>query len=318
MTMVRDGIYGVCVADALGVPAECATREQLREAPITGMSEGGVRRQPVGFWSDDSSMTLCLAFSIAEAGYIHTHDVMRRFCDWFVRGAYTPGGTCFDFGHGCAKALHRYQRGVTPALCGCNKPWENGNGSLMRILPMAFVLYGRYGKHVSASSRAMGEIHKISALTHRHPLAQSACGIYISIACQILGGEDLETAVGRGVWEALDWYARHSRFESAVPVWEPLRTIGQREEAAIRSGGYVVESLEAALWCLLRTETYRDCVLRCVNLGYDADTTAAIAGGLAGLYYGYSEIPRAWIAQLAGRELLERCIQEMEAYLYAR
>lgn len=202
MTKIRDGIYGLCVADALGVPWECRTREDLKTHPITGMSDGGIRGQGVGFWSDDSSMTLCLAKSIAQTGYFHTHDIMERFRQWFVNGAYTPGGNCFDFGHTCAKAIHRYQRGVTPALCGSNKVEENGNGSLMRILPVSFVLYGKYGKNVAYVSRAMQEIHKISGLTHRHPLAQSACGIYISIACHILDGETLPMAVYDGVQKA--------------------------------------------------------------------------------------------------------------------
>ena len=314
MTKIRDGIYGLCVADALGVPAECRTREDLRKNPITGMSEGGVRGQGAGFWSDDSSMTLCLAKSIAETGYFHTHDIMERFRQWFETGAYTPGGVCFDFGHTCARAIHRYQRGVTPALCGSNKPEENGNGSLMRILPAAFVLYEKYGKNVAHSSRAMESIHTISGLTHRHPLAQSACGIYISIACHILGGESLPMAVYNGTGKAMQWYEGHSRFESCLPVWKHLAFVAQRKEAAIRSGSYVVESLEAALWCLLKTHSYRDCVLRCVNLGYDADSTAAIAGGLAGLYYGYSAIPQEWVRLLAGKEIIEDCIQGLEAY----
>lgn len=314
MTKIRDGLYGLCVADALGVPAECRTREDLRENPITGMSGDGVHGQGIGFWSDDSSMTLCLAKSIAESGYFHTHDIMERFRQWFETGAYTPGGTCFDFGHTCAKAIHRYQRGVTPALCGSNKREENGNGSLMRILPLAFVLYGKYGKNVAYSSQAMADIHTISGLTHRHPLAQSACGIYISIACHILSGETIPMAVYDGVEKALEWYGRHSRFEGCLPIWKHLPFVAQRKEESIRSGSYVVESLESALWCLLRTESYRDCVLRCVNLGYDTDSTAAIAGGLAGLYYGYSAIPREWLSLLAGKEIIEDCVQGLERY----
>ena len=314
MTKIRNGIYGLCVADALGVPAECRTREDLKKHPITGMSDGGIRGQGVGFWSDDSSMTLCLAKSIAQTGYFHTHDIMERFRQWFVNGAYTPGGNCFDFGHTCAKAIHRYQRGVTPALCGSNKVEENGNGSLMRILPVAFVLYGKYGRNVAYVSRAMQEIHKISGLTHRHPLAQSACGIYISIACHILDGETLPMAVYDGVQKALQWYGSHSRFSPWVNVWKSLAFVAQREEESIRSGGYVVESLETALWCLLRTDSYRDCVLRCVNMGYDADSTAAIAGGLAGLYYGYDAIPQEWISLLAGKEIIEECVQGLEDY----
>ena len=314
MTKIRDGIYGLCVADALGVPAECRTREDLRQHPVTGMSDGGIRGQNVGFWSDDSSMTLCLAKSIAQVGYFHTHDIMERFRQWFEKGAYTPGGTCFDFGHTCAKAIHRYQRGVTPALCGGNKMEENGNGSLMRILPVAFVLYGKYGKDVAGSSRAMQEIHRISGLTHRHPLAQSACGIYISIACHILDGETIPMAVYNGVEKALEWYGRHSRFLPIVDTWKNLAFVAQQDEASIRSGGYVVETLETALWCLLRTGNYRDCVLKCVNMGYDTDSTAAVAGGLAGLYYGYDGIPREWGSLLAGKEIIEDCVQGLERY----
>ena len=314
MTKIRDGLYGLCVADALGVPAECRTREDLRENPITGMLDGGVHGQGIGFWSDDSSMTLCLAKSIAESGYFHTHDIMERFRQWFETGAYTPGGRCFDFGHTCARAIHRYQKGVTPALCGSNKREENGNGSLMRILPLAFVLYGKYGKNVAYSSQAMADIHTISGLTHRHPLAQSACGIYISIACHILSGETIPMAVYDGVEKALEWYGSHSRFQPWVESWKSLAFVAQREESSIRSGSYVVESLESALWCLLRTENYRDCVLRCVNLGYDTDSTAAIAGGLAGLYYGYDAIPQEWISSLAGKEIIEDCVQGLERY----
>ena len=314
MVKVRDGIYGLCVADALGVPAESRTREQLRVDPVMEMVDGGLHGQPAGFWSDDSSMTLCLANSIGEAGYFHTHDIMRRFEQWFTTGAYTPGGECFDFGHTCARAIHRYQKGVTPVLCGSNKMAENGNGSLMRILPMAFVLYEKYGKDVTVSSKGMGDIHRVSALTHRHPLAQSACGIYIAVACHILAGENLPEAIDAGMRKALLWYQNHARFENCLPFWEPLRRIGEREEETVWSGGYVVESLETAFWCLLHTDTYRDCVLRCVNMGYDTDSTAAIAGGLAGLYYGYQAIPDEWIEQLAAKELIDDCISGLEKY----
>lgn len=145
MNKIRAALYGLIVADALGVPAESRTREDLKKNPITQMVGGGIHEQPAGFWSDDSSMTLCLAMSIGETGYYHTHDIMDRFEDWFVNGAYSPGGERFDVGMTCARAIKRYQRGVTPALCGSNKMNENGNGSLMRILPLAFVLYEKYG-----------------------------------------------------------------------------------------------------------------------------------------------------------------------------
>lgn len=317
MTSIRAGLYGLIVADALGVPAESRTREDLRSNPITGMVGGGMHGQPAGYWSDDSSMTLCLADSIGKVGYYHTHDIMARFDDWIRNGAYTPGGKKFDVGHTCGWAIDRYQRGCTPALCGSNKMNENGNGSLMRILPMAFVLYKKYGIHITKSKRAMEDIHKISGLTHRHPLAQSACGIYVNIACHILAGEKLTDAICDGVREALDWYCRHRRYDEVIPFWERIQAPGffaLEDENTIRSGGYVVESLETAIWCLMNTGSYRECVLRCVNMGYDADSTAAIAGGLAGLYYGYDSIPAEWIKQLARKDVIDNCIAELQRY----
>ena len=317
MNAIRAGLYGLIVADALGVPAESRTREDLRRNPITGMVGGGLHQQPAGYWSDDSSMTLCLADSIGKVGYYHTHDIMARFDDWIQNGAYTPGGKKFGVGHTCGWAIDRYRKGVTPALCGSNKMNENGNGSLMRILPMAFVLYGKYGKDITKHKKAMEDIHKISGLTHRHPLAQSACGIYVNIACHILAGEKLMEAICDGVWEALDWYCRHRKYEEVIDFWQRIQAPGffaLETEDTIRSGGYVVESLETAIWCLMNTGSYRECVLRCVNMGYDADSTAAIAGGLAGLYYGYDSIPSEWIKQLARKDVIDNCIAELQRY----
>lgn len=318
MTKIRAGIYGLCVADALGVPAEWRKREDLKKVPITGMTDGGVHQQPTGSWSDDSSMTLCLAKSIGETGYYHTHDIMARFEDFFTNGAYTPFGIRFGCGNTCARAIRRYQKGVTPALCGSNKMNENGNGSLMRILPMAFVLYQKYGIHITKSKRAMEDIHKISGLTHRHPLAQSACGIYLAIAVRILDGYELREAIREGVHEALDWYGSHSRFMDVLDYWEKISDpddLTSLPNEIVYSGGYVVETMETVLWALMNTDNYRDCVLTCVNMGYDADSTAAIAGGLAGLYYGYDSIPKEWIEQLEGKEIIEDCIHAMENYL---
>lgn len=314
MTAIRAGLYGLCVADALGVPAESRTREDLRKNPITGMVGGGIHGQPAGYWSDDSSMTMCLADSIGKVGYYHTHDIMARFDDWARNGAYTPGGKKFDIGNTCAHAISRYRRGTTPALCGSNKMNENGNGSLMRILPLAFVLYGKYGKDITKHKKAMEDIHKISGLTHRHPLAQSACGIYLSIACHILDGEQLVLAIHNGAEAALDWYASHRPFSDYVSYWEKIAFVGRREEDTIYSGGYVVESLETALWCLVKTKSYKECVLKCVNMGYDADSTAAIAGGLAGIYYGFDRIPQDWIDQLAAKDIIDDCIAGLEQY----
>ena len=241
MNAIRAGLYGLIVADALGVPAESRTREDLRRNPITEMVGGGLHQQPAGYWSDDSSMTLCLADSIGKAGYYHTHDIMARFDAWIRNGAYTPGGKKFDVGHTCGWAIDRYQRGYTPALCGSNKMNENGNGSLMRFLPMAFVLYKKYGIHITRSKRAMEDIHKISGLTHRHPLAQSACGIYLAIAVRILDGYELKAAIREGIYEALQWYGSYGKFQIVLDFWEKISDPGDQASLPneiIYSGGY--------------------------------------------------------------------------------
>lgn len=318
MTPIHAGLYGLIVGDALGVPAEFKTREELKRSPITGMVGGGVHGQPAGSWSDDSSMTLCLVDSIGKVGYYHTHDIMQRFDDWCHNGAYTPAGKKFDIGNTCAWAIDRYRNGCTPVLCGGNKLNENGNGSLMRILPLAFVLYKKYGIHITHSKQAMEDIHKISGLTHRHPLAQSACGIYLAIAVRLLDGYELKAAIREGVSDALQWYGSHKSFQIVLDYWEKISdpdALASLPQDTIYSGGFVVETMETTLWALMNTDSYRDCVLTCVNMGYDTDSTAAIAGGLAGLYYGYESIPKSWLDALVNRELIESCIPGFENYM---
>ena len=316
--MIKGGIYGVCVGDAIGVPVEFKSREELRINPVTEMTGGGTHKQPRGTWSDDSSMTLALALSIAETKGIHTHDVMARFLAWYEKGSYSPWKECFDIGHTTVQSLLRYAAGTTPALCGGNKVNCNGNGSLMRILPLAYALYPVYGADLTMYGSAMEWIHKISGLTHRHKLAQSACGIYNNIAARLLDGMDVEQAVREGIAKSLDWYRVHESFDKVDEKWkriediEYFRTLPEEE---IRSGGYVVETLEAALWCLLNTKDYAGCVLKAVNLGDDTDTTGAVAGGLAGLVYGLEGIPKEWIDDLAGKSMIEASCEGLAEYM---
>lgn len=159
----------------------------------------------------------------------------------------------------------------------------------------------------------MEDIHKISGLTHRHPLAQSACGIYLAIAVRILDGYELKAAIWDGVYETLQWYGSHQKFQIVLDYWEKISDPGDLASLPneiIYSGGYVVETMETVLWALMNTHNYRDCVLTCVNMGYDADSTAAIAGGMAGLYYGYDSIPAEWVDALVNKELIEDCIDD--------
>ncbi len=316
--IIKSGLYGVCIADAVGVPVEFKSREILERYPVVDMMGNGTYNQPIGTWSDDSSMTLALADSMGRKMGVHTHDIMDRFLWWYREGLYTPWGECFDIGHTTLQALLRYETGVTPVLCGGNKINSNGNGSLMRILPMAFVLYQKYGADLTMWTKAMELIHKISALTHRHSIAQSACGIYINIATRLLDGMPLETAVYDGVAQSLLWYQCHDPFSEYTDRWQRIRDLDKFRdlpEITIMSGGYVVETLEATLWCLLNTDNYRDCVLKAINFGHDTDTTAAVVGGLAGLAYGFDGIPQGWIENLAGKRIIEKCCESLAAYV---
>lgn len=302
LSSIRAAIFGLCIADAVGVPAEFTSREVLQQRPILDMTGYGTYHQPKGTWSDDSSMTLCLADSMAETGTIDFEDIMKRFAQWLFEDAYTPFGECFDAGHTTIQAVSRYQHGTPALLCGGTSGSENGNGSLMRILPLLFPLTAQVEGDLWKNDAVMELICSVSGLTHRHIISKSACCIYLSIAQQLLKGASLEEAAETGINGALSW------FSEPLPCWDRIRDLAafrQLPVEEIRSTGFVVHTLEAALWCLLNTHDYRSCTLKAVNLGSDTDTTAAVAGGLAGLLYGLEGIPAGWKEGLVRSDFID-------------
>ena len=310
LNQIRSGTYGFCTGDALGVPVEFRTRSELQTHPLTEMRSGGTHGQPAGTWSDDSSMALCLMASLGEKEAIDYQDIMDRFTDWYYHGAYTPFGDCFDCGNTCGRAINNYRHGTPAAECGETSNRSNGNGSLMRILPLAYPLYDNYGRDLASNNSAMRLIHTVSGLTHRHPIAQSSCGIYLCIAVNLLDGFGKEAAIRDGIASALAWYRDQPDFADHIHVWDRLKSVKEFQdlpEDEIGSSGYCVDTLEAALWCLLNTDDYSACVLKAVNLGSDTDTTATVAGGLAGLIYGFEGIPSPWINALQKPDLIEEC-----------
>ncbi len=296
---VRSGLFGLAIGDALGVPVEFTSREKLKESPVTEMRGNGTHHQPKGTWSDDTSMALCLAESLA-AEDIDYDDIMNKFCDWWIRGDYTPHGYAFDIGGATGRALSRYREGTAPMLCGGNAERDNGNGALMRILPAAYLVYGL------SLERGMDIVHNLTALTHAHPRTLIASGIYIRICTALLGRKGPANAVARALAECRDYY-QASPYEAELKHFDRLMNgIAHVPVEDIRSTGYVVDTLEAAVWCLLKTRSYRDCVLCAVNLGEDTDTVAAVAGGMAGIYYGMRGIPTEWMQSLARPDIIEK------------
>lgn len=308
---VLNGIMGLCVADALGVPVEFANRETLRKSPVIDMRAYGTYNQPAGTWSDDTSMTLCLTDSLSKG--IDYNDIMTNFIKWINAGEYTPYGEVFDVGNATRKALMRMKGGTAPLDCGGLGDYDNGNGSLMRILPIVFYLKSIYGTEFTENDEAMTIIHNVSVLTHAHKRSLIACGIYTSVANMLMGGMDLSVAVEMGIDKALAYYKKHDEFADELHYYKRLsnKTFAKTPVKNIKSSGYVVDTLEAAIWCLLKTKNYKNCVLMAVNLGEDTDTVAAVAGGLAGLHYGYESIPKEWLFALARRDYIESMCNQL-------
>ena len=294
---IRAVILGHAVADAVGVPVEFQSRGMLDRNPLTGMVGYGTYNLPAGSWSDDTSMTLC-ALDVLADGVVDYVRIMENFHSWYSKGAYTPGDDCFDIGGTCLQAIQSYAVfGTSPTECGLRGDNSNGNGSLMRILP--FVLHAHYAGYTDEEMKTL--VHEASSLTHAHERSLVGCGIYaLLVRCILLHGR---AGIGEGLRKVAALYAPESEITAYARIFFPDFANLPRE--VIRSSGYVVDSLEAAVWCLLTTDNYRDCVLKAANLGEDTDTVAAIAGGLAGALYGMEGIPMGWLDTLIRREFIE-------------
>lgn len=308
LSTARAVILGHAVGDALGVPVEFKRRHVLDEKPLTDMIGYGTFNLPAGSWSDDTSMTLC-ALDVLADGQVDYTRIMENFVAWCYKGAFTPCGYCFDIGGTCQRAILNYHyHGVSPTECGMQGENSNGNGSLMRILP--FALYSHFMDH--SAQKTLDLAHTASTLTHAHVRSQMACGIYaVLLRCILHRGRE---GIKNGLCMAEYLYADEPQLATYARLFAPDFADLPRDE--IRSSGYVVDSLEAAVWCLMTTDSYRDCVLKAVNLGEDTDTIAAIAGGLAGALYGVDAIPAPWLEALIRRELMEEmCARAAENWV---
>ncbi|PSO96820.1 MAG: hypothetical protein BRC48_05715 [Cyanobacteria bacterium QS_9_48_30] len=310
---VLSGLMGVCVGDALGVPVEFSSRSDLLHSPVTTLQGYGTHNQPPGTWSDDSSLTLCLAKALcdwlpyrnSEADFYEA--ITDYFCRWYSQADWTPHGEVFDIGNTTAVAIKRLQQGVSPTQAGATSEGSNGNGSLMRILPLVY-LYP-----FCDLSTLIQKVHNISSLTHGHPRSQIACGIYISIAVSLLENYSPKEAYQRGIQQVEAIY-QHPPHISEMQHFRRVMggeifTLPMEE---IRSDGYVVSTLEAALWCFCNSLSYQEAVLIAINLGEDTDTTAAVTGGLAGIYYGIEKIPATWVEQIARKEEIIALAKHLE------
>jgi len=299
---IEGALWGLIVGDALGVPVEFRSRSELEEDPVEDMRGWEVHDQPMGTWSDDSSLTLCTVDSILRTGW-NLGDMVKRFCQWLYEGYLTPQGKVFDVGGTTKLALARLRMGVPAVEAGGRAETDNGNGSLMRILPAA--LYFAEAP-LPLLVRAVSDA---SSLTHAHPRSKLACILYSLCIGEVLKGRSIPQAV-KTVAETLSSPSTRRILSPALsgelPTFSRLLTgavLGCARDD-ISSGGYVVDTLEASLWCVATSDSFSEAVLKAVNLGKDTDTTGAVAGGLAGAYWGVESIPSRWIEALARREEL--------------
>ncbi|MEB3218577.1 MAG: ADP-ribosylglycohydrolase family protein [Nostocales cyanobacterium 94392] len=289
------GLLGLCIGDALGVPVEFTSRAERVKSPVTSMLGYGTWDVPAGTWSDDSSLTFCLAECLCNG--FSLDNIANSFWCWYHEGYWTARGEVFDIGNTTFLAIADYKRGVPPLQAGGKSENSNGNGSLMRILPMAYCY-----KNLTFAE-LISRTHQVSCITHAHLRSQMACGIYVSIAVFLLQGEKLQAAYEAGleriqkIYSALEYASEISHFDRIFSG-----KIAELSVHEIQSSGYVVHTLEASLWCLLNSISYPEAVLKAVNLGGDTDTTAAVTGGLAGICYGVENIPREWIEQIARKQ----------------
>ncbi|GAB2965633.1 ADP-ribosylglycohydrolase family protein [Hymenobacter coalescens] len=296
---VRAALLGLAVGDALGVPVEFKSRSQRRIDPVVRMREYGTHHQPAGTWSDDASLTFCLAQAIVDGFSVGL--VAEYSCRWYYKNLWTPHGHVFDIGITTREALSRFKADPDLILAGGTDEYSNGNGALMRILPLAF-----YQPDMPLESR-FHLIFEVSAITHGHIRSAVACLLYLEMARHLLAGLTPAQAYARLCADAPAQLLQLNVPAKEAEQFERILS-GQLPDvhaAAISSGGYVLHTLEAALWCLLRHETYAETVLAAVNLGDDTDTTGAVTGGLAGLRYGEASIPPEWLQVLARRADIE-------------
>ena len=270
---VLDGLLGVCVGDALGVPVEFKNRAVLAQDPVIDMIGYKVHNQPPGTWSDDSSLTFCLAESLING--FDLEDQGKKFSQWAFENYWTPHGSVFDIGMTTREAIFKLKGQKCPPMeAGGKGPQSNGNGSLMRILPLAYYLHYKGG--------SLELVQQASCLTHAHLRSQLGCAIYIQFILSFFETQSIAEAFEDMKQKILSMYS-HEKKELSHYDLILKEDIVNTPEKTIRSEGYVVYTLEASFWCLLKSSSYQETVLKAVNLGKDTDTTGG-SGWRTGWY----------------------------------
>lgn len=308
MSKVKDGFFGHAIGDAMGVPIEFKDREELLKKPVTSMIGYGSHSVPEGTWSDDTSMEIATIDSIVNKKKIDYQDIMMNFYYWLKDNKYTPHGEVFDAGRTCVQSIVNFSKGIELLECGQRDIYSNGNGSLMRILPVAY--YCHYKK--CREDEIYEIVKNVSSLTHAHEISILGCYIYVNYVMFLLNGKDKLSAYN--MVKLVD-YSKFS--EGALSKYSRILkgNIIHLSVNDIKSGGYVVDTLEASMWVILNANNFKDAIIGAINLGGDTDTVGAVTGGMAGIIFGYDSIPEKWLNKLARKDYLEELFAKFEKML---
>ena len=299
---IKSGLIGFAVGDALGVPIEFTKREKLQINKVTAMLEYRSHNVPKGSWSDDTSLIIAtIEGIIKKENEIDYNLILEEFINWADRGEYCSNDKPFGIGRTTLRSLYLFKMGYDYSKCGQNKISDNGNGSLMRILPIAYYCY-----YIKMENKEIYKLVKnISELTHSHEISILGCYIYTIFIIAILNGKSKEKAYEIIRRENYSMFNAHiiNKYKRILKI--DIRSLSMND---ISSQGFIIDTLEAVLWCFLKQETYKSTIIEVINLGNDTDTIGALTGGISGIYYGYKSIPTQWINDLKRKNyLLELC-----------
>lgn len=294
----KDILLGTAVGDALGLPVQFLEREVVAKNPITTMEGLDQFNVPAGTWSDNTSLSFCLAESLCN-GY-DLNDIINKFTKWMYEDDWTPANETFDINYINYFAIVNLRNNGSPHVAGIDNKRGNRDGSLMRILPLVPYILNM------EEEKKFRIIKEISSLTYRLPRSILACIALCEFAIQYINLQLVEEAYQAMQQTILQFLKKEMFIEEDIPFkrlvglsYEEFKAIELKD---IHSTEYVIDTLEASLWCIFNTTSYKDAVLKAVNLGDDANTVGAITGGLAGIIYGYDTIPSEWLEVLAKKD----------------
>ena len=289
---IKNALFGFIVGDALGVPYEFMPREKINEIEFC---VGGKHGMPVGVWSDDSSMMLCLVETYIENG-LDFELYSKKIIDWASNGYMTPTGKPFGIGRTTFFSIMQLKKGISYLESGEKGENSNGNGSLMRVVPLAFIL--------NNDEKRFKIIEEYSAITHAHKISKISCSIYVVYLQELIKTNDKIKAY-KNMQEIIK---NHYKQESELIYFKGIleESIFDKDASSLSGLGYVISTLEVVLHSFINGNSFKNCVLNAIKIGNDTDTNAALTGALAGYYY--NELPESWVKKLLKYDFLEETI----------